>query len=509
MEIAPTNAPAQNSYLLEAKGISKAFPGVVALDDVSFTLLPGEVHILLGENGAGKSTLMKVIAGAYTPDAGEIFLEGTPVKINTPWKAQSLGIGIIYQEFNLIPYLSVAQNIFLNKMPRKNLFFLDHAKMEKEARVLLESLGMFVNPKLNAEELSTAQQQMVEIGKALKYQSKILIMDEPTASLTDLEINQLFGIIRELKKRGIGIVYISHRLQEINEIGDRVTILRDGKHIATGNVKDFSINELVRLMVGREVQDLYEHNPATPGEEVLSVKDLSSKTNGLTDINMHLRKGEIVGLAGLVGSGRTELARVIFQLDKHESGEIYYFGKPLPNLSPKSAVNNGLGMLPEDRKRQGLALILSVAENTVMASLRNLFPSHIIKSKDECKAVDRYIQDLHIKTPGRNRSVQYLSGGNQQKVVLAKWLCTNSEILIFDEPTRGIDVGSKSEIHAFMNDFVNRGGSILMISSELSEIIGMSDRIYVMRQGKIVSEVSRVEATQEKIMSYAFGASGT
>src|SRR5450830_862759 len=344
MDIAPTNAPAQNSYLLEAKGISKAFPGVVALDNVSFTLLPGEVHVLLGENGAGKSTLMKVIAGAYTPDAGEIFLEGTPVKINTPWKAQSLGIGIIYQEFNLIPYLSVAQNIFLNKMPRKNLFFLDHAKMEKEARVLLESLGMFVNPKLNAEELSTAQQQMVEIGKALKYQSKILIMDEPTASLTDLEINQLFGIIRELKKRGIGIVYISHRLQEINEIGDRVTILRDGKHITTGNVKDFSINELVRLMVGREVQDLYEHNPATPGEEVLSVKDLSSKTNGLTDINMHLRKGEIVGLAGLVGSGRTELARVIFQLDKHESGEIYYFGKPLPNLSPKSAVNNGLGM---------------------------------------------------------------------------------------------------------------------------------------------------------------------
>lgn len=493
---------------MEAKGICKAFPGVVALDNVSFTLHSGEVHILLGENGAGKSTLMKVIAGAYTPDEGEIFLEGNPVKINTPWKAQALGIGIIYQEFNLIPYLSVAQNIFLNNMPRKQLVFLDHAKMEKEARAMLESLGMFVDPKLNAEELSTAQQQMVEIAKALTYQSKILIMDEPTASLTELEINQLFRIIRELKKRGIGIVYISHRLQEIYEIGDRVTILRDGKHIATGEVKDFSVDKLVRLMVGREVQDLYEHSPASPGEEVLSVKNLSSKTNGLTEININLCKGEIVGLAGLVGSGRTELARVIFQLDKHESGEIFYFGEKLTNLSPKSVVDNGLGLLPEDRKRQGLALILSVAENTVMASLHNLFPSHIIRSKDECRAVDKYIHDLHIKTPGRNRSVQYLSGGNQQKVVLAKWLCTNSEILIFDEPTRGIDVGSKAEIHAFMNEFVNRGGSILMISSELSEVIGMSDRIYVMRQGKIVAEVSRAEATQEKIMSYAFGASG-
>lgn len=508
METTAINAAAQNSYLLEAKGISKAFPGVVALNNVSFSLRPGEVHILLGENGAGKSTLMKVIAGAYTPDEGEIFLEGKPVKINTPWKAQALGIGIIYQEFNLIPYLSVAQNIFLNKMPRKNFFFLDHVKMDKEAKSLLESLGMFIDPKLNAEALSTAQQQMVEIGKALTDQSKILIMDEPTASLTDREINQLFGIICELKKRGIGIIYISHRLQEIHEIGDRITILRDGKHIATGEVKDFSVDELVHLMVGREVQDLYDHVPATPGEEVLTVKNLSSKTNCLADINVYLRKGEIVGLAGLVGSGRTELARVIFQLDEHESGEIYYFGKQLENLSPKSVVNNGLGLLPEDRKRQGLALILSVAENTVMASLHNLFPSHIIQSKNESKVVDKYIQDLHIKTPGRNRSVQYLSGGNQQKVVLAKWLCTNSEILIFDEPTRGIDVGAKAEIHAFMNDFVSRGGSILMISSELSEIIGMSDRIYVMRQGKIVTEVPRAEATQEKIMSYAFGASG-
>lgn len=495
----------ENTYLLEAKNISKSFPGVKALDRVNFNLKRGEVHILLGENGAGKSTLMKVFAGAHLPDEGEIYIEGKKVEVQNPKNAQRLGIGIIYQEFNLVPYLNVAQNIFLDHLPKKGIFLLDHKKMHEEASRMLKNLNMNVDTYAKTVDISTAQQQMVEVAKALTHQSKILIMDEPTASLTDREIEQLFEIIRQLKSQGIGIIYISHRLQELQEIGDRVTVMRDGKYVDTCEIGKVSIDGLVSMMVGHEVNDMYDRDYQEKGEEVLRVEHLFSKRKKLHDVNLELHRGEIVGLAGLVGSGRTELARAIFHTDPYDKGKISFFGKEFSAESPAEVVASKVSLIPEDRKNQGLALILSVAENTVMASLEQLFPRKYISRRVEKEVVSKYIETLRISTPNDTRLVQYLSGGNQQKVVLAKWLCTQSEIFIFDEPTRGIDVGAKAEIHAFMNELVKNGSAILMISSELPEIIGMSDRIYVMREGTIVAELPHEKATQENIMEFAFG----
>ena len=494
------------AHLLEMRHIGKTFPGVTALDDVSFDLEPGEVHVLLGENGAGKSTLMKVLAGAYSPDSGEILLAGEKVEIASPRHAQRLGIGIIYQEFNLAPYLDVAQNMFIDRMPRKNLFMLDHARMHREAAEQLARLNMRVDTHAYVSDLSTAQQQMVEVAKALSHQSRVLIMDEPTASLTDREIQQLFGTIQELKSQGIGIVYISHRLQEVRQIGDRVTVLRDGKHVGTRRLGEVSNADLVTMMVGREISVLYQRDYFPRGEEVLRVEHLSSERTGLHDVNLTLHRGEIVGLAGLVGSGRTELARAIFQADPHDGGRILIFGEEVRGGTP-GVVEKGVSLLPEDRKRQGLALILSVAQNTVMASLDQLFPGKYVSRRREKEIVSRYVRELRIATPSIDRLAQYLSGGNQQKVVLAKWLSTEAEIFIFDEPTRGIDVGAKAEIHALMNGLVARGAAVLMISSELPEVIGMSDRVYVMREGTIVAEVPHSEATQEKLISFAMAAS--
>ncbi len=493
-------------FLLQMKHVSKAFPGVKALDDVSFDLKPGEVHILLGENGAGKSTLMKVIAGAYVPDSGEILIDGQPAVNLTPRKAQERGVGIIYQEFNLIPYMNVAQNVFIDHMPRKWLFLLDHAKMHREAKTILASLNMNVPTRAKIVEISTAQQQMVEVAKALTHRSRILIMDEPTASLTDREIEQLFTTIRELKARGMGIIYISHRLPELKQIGDRVTVMRDGKYIGTQNLKEVTIDGLVSMMVGRQVKDLYAREAPPAGEEVLRVENLVSKAAGLKGVSMNLRRGEIVGLAGLVGSGRTELARSIFNADPYDSGKVVVFGKETREGSPRDSVKNRVGLLPEDRKLQGLALILPVSENTLMASLKKFFPLGLLSSRKEKELVNAYIKTLRIATPSGNRLARYLSGGNQQKVVLAKWLATDSEIFIFDEPTRGIDVGAKQEIYAFMNTLTSKGAGVIMISSELPEVIGMSDRIFVMREGRIVAEVPRSEATQENIIAYAMGA---
>ena len=495
-----------SEYLLQVKNISKTFPGVKALDDVSFDLKPGEVHILLGENGAGKSTLMKVIAGAYEPDSGELFIDGQRAVNLNPRKAQDLGVGIIYQEFNLVPYMNVAENIFIDQMPCKQFFRLDHEKMHREAKDILASLNMNVPTTAKTMDISTAQQQMVEVAKALTHKSRILIMDEPTASLTDREIEQLFRTIRELRAKGMGIIYISHRLQELKEIGDRVTVLRDGKYIGTRNLAEVTIESLVTMMVGREVGELYERVDVPTGEEVLRVEQLSSKVSGLHDVSMNLRRGEIVGLAGLVGSGRTELVRAIFGADRHDEGKVTIFGKEMKGNSPKDSVRNRVGLLPEDRKRQGLALILSVAENTLMASLDKIFPSGQVDARKEKDLVSDYIKNLRIQTPSGARSAQYLSGGNQQKVVLAKWLATESEIFIFDEPTRGIDVGAKREIYGFMNRLKKSNCAVLMISSELPEVIGMSDRIFVMREGSIVAEVPHDEATQEIIISYAMGA---
>lgn len=492
--------------LLEMKGITKIFPGVRALNSVDFDLNPGEVHILLGENGAGKSTLMKIIAGAYTPDAGTVTISGKKVENFSPRYAQNLGVGIIYQEFNLVPYLNVAQNIYIDHMPRKKgRFFLDHRKMHKEAEELLESLNMQVDTKAMANDITVAQQQMVEVAKALTHDLKILIMDEPTSSLSEREIEQLFKMVRDLANRGIGIIYISHRLQEIPLIGDRVTILRDGNFVGTSKVSEITTAQMVSMMVGREVSHLYTREYQTPGDIVLEVQNLSSKRVGLKSVTMEVRKNEIIGLAGLVGSGRTELARAIFQVDPFDSGEINLFGQCLEPCSPKKIIDKGVSLLPEDRKRQGLSLIHSVSENVVISSLAKLYPRRIIDRTKEKRVVSNFVKELRISTPSIKQLVMNLSGGNQQKVVLAKWLCTEAEIFIFDEPTRGIDVGAKGEIYAFMDNLVKQGKAVIMISSELPEIIGMSDRIYVMREGAIVAHFDKSEVTQQKIIAYAMG----
>ena len=489
--------------LLKAEGITKNFPGVLALDKVDFDLMHGEVHVLLGENGAGKSTLMKVLAGAYQPDAGKITIEGQEVRVANPRQARKLGVRIIYQEFNLIPYMNVAQNIFLGRFPMR-WGLLDHTKMHAESRKLLSGLNMDIDTNAKVVNLGVAQQQMVEVAKALSLNSRILIMDEPTASLTEREIEQLFATIHRLKKQGIGIVYISHRLQEVHQIGDRVTVLRDGKFIGTRQVNQVTVDELINMMVGRQITQMFPRDYQPQGAEALRVENLSSG-NKLREVALRVHCGEIVGLAGLVGSGRTELARAVFGADPYDAGSVFVFGKPVKAGSPAKMVELGVGLLPEDRKAQGLALILPLAENVVMASLRQLFPRRFVDTGKERQVVAKYVQDLRIATPSISRLAQYLSGGTQQKVVLAKWLCTHSRIFIFDEPTRGIDVGAKAEIHGFMNELVNQGAAVLMISSDLPEILGMSDRVYVMRQGRIVAEVPRQETTQECIVAYAMG----
>jgi ribose transport system ATP-binding protein len=490
--------------LLKAEGISKQFPGVQALENVDFDLRAGEVHVLLGENGAGKSTLMKILAGAYWPDSGKMYLNDKEVIFHNPRQAQEAGIAIIYQEFNLVPYMNVAQNIFLGRFPKKNGFLLDHKKMHTDAGKLLKSLYLELDTNANTINLGTGQQQMVEVAKALSMQSRVLIMDEPTASLTETEIEHLFKIIRELKKQGIGVIYISHRLQEVHEIGDRVTVLRDGKFIGTKNVKDVRVSDLVKMMVGRNIENMFERTYQAPGEEALRVVEIKSGKR-LRGASMNLHTCEIVGLAGLVGSGRTELARAIFGVDPIDSGRIFVFGKEVHPTSPSQMVQAGVSLLPEDRKNHGLCLILPMSDNVVMASLKKLFPKFLVSSRKEKSVVVDYIKDLRIATPTPSRITQFLSGGTQQKVVLAKWLCTKARIFIFDEPTRGIDVGAKAEIHAFMNELVKNGGAVLMISSELPEVLGMSDRIFVMREGRVIKEFSRQEATQEKIIEYAMG----
>lgn len=490
--------------LLQMKNISKVFPGVKALDDMNFDLKKGEVHVLIGENGAGKSTLMKILAGAYTPTTGELYIEGKLMEKLNPISAQKAGIGIIYQEFNLVPYLTVAENIFIDNMPRVGGVFISKKEMHKRAEKILGDLNMNVDTHALASEITVAQQQMVEVAKALTHDIKILIMDEPTASLSDREIDKLFEIVRSLKAKGIGIIYISHRLQELPIIGDRITILRDGKYITTKDVNDITTDELIKYMVGREITNLYKRDRQESNMTVLKVENLCSAKENLQDINIELKRGEIVGLSGLVGAGRTELARALFHIDGYDSGKITMFGEEVDKkLSPRQVIDKGLSLLPEDRKRQGLSLILSISKNTVMASLDKLFPKLVISNKVEKPLVEKYIKDINIATPSGDQLAGNLSGGNQQKVVLAKWLCTEADIIIFDEPTRGIDVGAKGEIYALMNELVKNGKSILMISSDLPEIIGMSDRIYVMRNRRVVKEINHTEATQELIMSYA------
>jgi len=503
-----TSVSAGRKPLVRLTGINKTFPGVQALQNVDFDLYPGEVHVLLGENGAGKSTLMKVLAGAYQPDSGTIEIKGQQVRLRNPSHAQQLGVSTIYQEFNLVPYLNVAQNIFLGRYPKRKAplsFLVDHPTMHEESRKVLSTLNMAVDTRSIVASLGVAQQQMVEVAKALSIDAQVLIMDEPTATLTDREIEQLFAMISRLRERGIGIVYISHRLNEVHQVGDRVTILRDGQRVDTRNVKDLSVDQMVQMMVGREISNMFPRTYQCPGEEALRVENLSSERSGLKGVNLVVHKGEIVGLAGLVGSGRTELVRAIFGADPIDCGEIYLFGKRVTGSPPTGMVDMGLGLLPEDRKTSGLALKLSVADNVVMASLHKLFPRSLVDLKKEQTVVGQFIQDLRISTPSQRRLTQYLSGGTQQKVVMAKWLATESKVLIFDEPTRGIDVGAKAEIHEFMDRLVVEGAAVLMVSSDLPEVLGMSDRVYVMHEGAVSGEFTREAAKAERVIACAMG----
>jgi ribose transport system ATP-binding protein len=491
--------------VLQMRGISKQYPGVQALDNVDFEVRAGEVMALVGENGAGKSTLMKILAGAEMRDQGEILLDGKPVHITNPHEAMELGIRIIYQEFNLVPYLSAAENIFLGREPRARVpGFVDFRTMYARAQQLIDELGVQIDVRTPVQYLSVAQQQMVEIAKAISQNARVLAMDEPSATLTEHELQNLFRLIRRLKEQGVGIIYISHRLEEIFEIADRVTVLRDGKLVGVRYVAETNRDELIRMMVGREITEQFPTRKTQRGDVALEVRHLNRK-GVLHDISLKVHKGEIVGMAGLVGAGRTELARAIFGADPIDSGEILLEGKPVRIRSPQDAIRLGIGLMTEDRKALGLILSMTVRENNTLANLKALTRLGFVQLRRERQVAEQYVRDLMIRTPSIEQAVKNLSGGNQQKVVLAKWLFTRSKVLIFDEPTRGIDVGAKAEIYQLMNRLAEEGVAILMISSELPEVLGMSDRILVMHQGRIAGELSREEATQERIMHLATG----
>lgn len=494
-----------SEYVLEMRDITKRYPGVVAVNNAQLNLRAGEVHCLVGENGAGKSTLMKVLSGAVPLDSGEIRLSGEPVHIHSPHHAQQLGISMIYQEFNLSPYLSVAENIFLGREPRlRRTPFINWAKMYRDARAILARIRVNLDVRKPVNECSVAQQQMVEIAKALSFNSKIIVMDEPSATLTEHELAALFDLIRELKRQGIGMIYISHRLEEIFTIGDRVTVMRDGHYIATRPVNEVTREEIIRMMVGRELTHEFPKETFAPGPERLRIEGLTRR-GAFENVSFSLRTGEIVGLTGLVGAGRTEVARAIFGADRPDAGRVILDGKAVAVRSPQDAIRLGIGLLTEDRKNQGLVLGMTVRENTTLANLRSLVKLLFVDRRRERAETDRFVRELQIKTPSIEQVVQNLSGGNQQKVVLAKWLFTESKVLIFDEPTRGIDVGAKVEIYRLMNELVRRGVCILMISSELPEVLGMCDRILVMHEGRIAGELPRAEATQERVMQLATG----
>ena len=485
--------------------IEKRFPGVHALKQCRFELRGGEVHALVGENGAGKSTLMKILGGIYPRDAGHIYIEGQEVEIDNPRQAQHLGISIVHQELNLMPHLTVAQNIFIGREPRGKIpFVVDDKTTNEEAERLFEMLNLKLDPNTKVADLTIAKQQMVEIAKALSFNAKILIMDEPTAALTDTEIDDLFTIIKQLREQGVGIVHISHRLEELKLIADRVTVMRDGKMIDTLLAEDASIDKIISLMVGRTIYESAPEVSEDPNQEVvLEVRNLT-RGRVLQDVSFELKKGEILGFAGLMGAGRTEVARAIFGADRFDDGEIYINGRLVQIKTPKDAVANSIGYLSEDRKRYGLTLGMDVKENVVMASMKK-FVGWLgwVDFKKMAAKAQQMVDALSIKTPSIGQKTQFLSGGNQQKVVIGKWLTADTNILIFDEPTRGIDVGAKGEIYKLLNDLTKDGKSIIMISSELPEILRMSHRVVVMCEGRVTGILGADEMTQESIMKLA------
>lgn len=493
-----------DEVLLLMEGINKSFPGVNALNQCRFELRSGEVHALVGENGAGKSTMMKILSGIYKKDAGRILCKGREVEIPNPRAAQLLGISMIHQELNLMNHLTVAQNIFIGREPRKMNVFLEEKDINEKTQELLDMMHLKLNPRTKVADLTVAKQQMVEIAKALSYNSDVLIMDEPTAALTEAEIAELFRIIRQLRDKGVGIIHISHRLEELKQISDRITVMRDGRYIDTVPTQETTIDRIISMMVGRTI---YESSPEVPENSnqdvVLEVKNLN-RGDAIKNVSFNLKKGEILGFAGLMGAGRTEVARAIFGADPLDSGEIYVRGKKTQIKSPGDAVKHGIGYLSEDRKRYGLTLGMDVETNIVLAAFKEFLNlvGWVSQSKIRTTA-DRFVKALAIKTPSVKQKVKNLSGGNQQKVIIGKWLTADTDILIFDEPTRGIDVGAKSEIYHLLNDLARQGKSIIMISSELPEILRMSHRVVVMCEGRITGELVSTEATQEKIMTYA------
>mgnify|MGYP001367378836 FL=1 len=491
--------------LLSMEGIDKSFPGVHALDRAQFELRTGEVHALVGENGAGKSTLMKILAGIYAKDAGVLLYRGQDVDIPNPRAAQHLGISMIHQELNLMNHLTLAQNVFVGREPRRGFgLMLDESKINAQAQGLFDSMRLRLDPRTKAADLTVAKQQMVEIAKALSFNSQVLIMDEPTAALTDAEIEELFRIIHQLREKGVGIVYISHRLEELKRISDRITVMRDGRYVDTVDAATVTIDRIISMMVGRTIYESAPEVPEQPSQEVVLEARHLNRGAAIKDVSFKLNRGEILGFAGLMGAGRTEVARAVFGADALDSGEIFIKGQPVAINSPRDAVEHGIGYLSEDRKRYGLAVGLDVESNIALASFTQFIGMLGMVNCDKIRATaDHYVSALAIKTPSIQQRVRNLSGGNQQKVVIGKWLTADTEILIFDEPTRGIDVGAKSEIYRLLNDLAGQGKSIIMISSELPEILRMSHRIVVMCEGRITGELTASEATQEGIMRLA------
>jgi len=491
--------------MLEMKGIKKRFPGVYALDDVTFRVKKGDIHALVGGNGAGKSTLMKILAGAIEPDDGSIFVDGKKVIINTPEAAKKLGIAIIYQELDLVPTFNAVQNVFLGCELRNKAGLLDETAMNNQVLDLFNKLELKVPLNEPVGKFRVAQRQMIEIAKALHQNAEILVMDEPTASLTDHDVDILFDIVMRLKEKGVTVIYISHRLEEIYRICDKVTVLRDGKIIGTEDVKKLTHQELIKMMINRDISQVFPETECKAGMEALRVENLTIK-GVLNNINIRVCAGEVVGIAGLVGAGRTELLRAIYGADAIENGSVYVEGKKVGIKTPSCAIKCGIGFVPEDRKDHGVILRLPVKENITLACLPMIAKPGVINEQKERNLAKELTDKLKIKFSDLSQLVSSLSGGNQQKVVLAKWLATKAKILIFDEPTRGIDVGSKNEIYHLLRELAKEGLAVIMVSSDLEEVLGLSDRIYVMCNGSITGELSGQEACQEKVLSLAMGA---
>jgi len=502
-----------SDVLLAARGISKSFPGVKALDDVGITVRRGRLNALLGENGAGKSTLMNILAGVFPPDEGEVLLDGRSVRFKNPREAQEAGIAIIFQELNLIPYLSVAENIFLGREPLTPLGLIDYGRMNRAAKTLVEQLELDVDPRTPVARLRVGAQQVVEIAKAISFDSRVIIMDEPTSAITEQEIEVLFRLIRKLKQRGVGIIYITHKLNELPQIADDVTVFRDGRFIASEPFAGLTHERMIQLMVGRDLSELFPKTAAPIGENVLEVRHVSLRHPEragdfvVRDVSFAVRSGEVVGLFGLMGAGRTELLQTIFGLHPHAStGTIRVDGRPRHVRSPAQAIDAGLALAPEDRKADGLVLSMSVAENVSLACLDRTLQLGLLQPQRERELVGRLVERLAVKTPSLNQQVRNLSGGNQQKVVLAKWLATEPKVLLLDEPTRGIDVNAKKEIYAIIDELARSGLGVVMVSSELPEILAIADRILVLAEGRLTAEFRRGEATEENILKAALPA---